>query len=71
MEDGFRDYQSFTEEGVVSEEGLPVYGIAKRKLEQYRPFEEELVRGKWMTVIEFLLVWVEMKGIFCHPLGAS
>ncbi len=51
MEDGFRDYQSFSEEGVVSEESLPVYGIALKKLEQYRQFEEELVKIKCTEVV--------------------
>ena len=44
MEKGFHDYQTFSEGGVVTEESLPVYMIAKKKLEQYLPFEEELVR---------------------------
>ncbi len=43
MEDGFHDYQAFSEGGVVTEDSLPVYGIALKKLKQYRKFEEELV----------------------------
>jgi len=41
MEDGFHDYQALCDG--VTQDSLPVYNIAKKKLEQYRPFEEDLV----------------------------
>ena len=45
MESTFQEYQSFSDSVVVSEDNLPAYTRAKKKLEGYRPFENQLVRS--------------------------
>ena len=45
MEYTFQEYQSFSDSVVVSEDNLPAYTRAKKKLEGYRPFENQLVRS--------------------------
>ena len=42
MESTFQEYQGFSEKA-VTEESLPAYARAKSKLEDYTPFENELV----------------------------
>ena len=43
MESTFQEYQSFSDSVVVSEENLPAYTRAKKRLEGYLPFENQLV----------------------------
>ena len=43
METVFQEYQSFSDDS-VNEESLPAYIRAKKKLEEYLPFENKLVR---------------------------
>ena len=52
MESTFQQYQSFSDSVVVSEENLPAYTRAKKKLEGYQPFEKQLVRS---DTVEFQL----------------
>jgi len=44
MESTFQEYQSFSDSVVVTEESLPAYARAKKRLEGYLPFENQLVR---------------------------
>ena len=45
MESTFQEYQSFSDSVVVTEESLPAYTRAKKRLEGYLPFENQLVRS--------------------------
>lgn len=45
MESTFQEYQSFSDSVVVTEESLPAYARAKKRLEGYLAFENQLVRS--------------------------
>ena len=45
MESTFQEYQSFSDSVVINEESLPAYARAKKRLEGYLPFENQLVRS--------------------------
>lgn len=55
----FKDYQSFSDE-TVTEESLPAYVRAKKKLEEYLPFENDLVRKETDNDVHYLLLTFEM-----------
>ena len=54
MESTFQEYQGFSEKA-VTEESLPAYARAKSKLEDWMPYENELVGGR-VVLQGFILV---------------
>ena len=43
MEEAFLEYQRSFSESAITEESIPAYSRAKKKLEELLPFEQELV----------------------------
>ena len=56
MEEAFKEYQATFSELAITEEKLPAYVTAKKKLEEYLPFEASLVSYGCRNMLRYVCI---------------